>query len=170
MKSEEPTFCVGSLLFVCKASHSLQDNKLRPALFYCLYIPQVFQTIFIHRTGAGCSNGNYELAILTGRYSESRRFLFNSSNMRKFTRKQRDKILSAEVVREQVDLSEEDRDRLLETICRALESDDYFWVKGCLWEVLRYLVVNPPKEESKWLGVRWLLSEMAKFAQRDFKE
>jgi hypothetical protein len=169
-KSEEPTFCVGSLLFVCRASHSPRNDKLRPALFYCSYIPQVSQTRFIHRIGAGCSNGNYELATLTGRYSESRRFLFNFSSMRKFTRKQKGKILSAEVIREQVDLAAEDRDRLLKAIYKALGNNDYFWVKGCLWEVLRYLVVNPPKEENKWLGVRWLLSEMAKFAQRDFKE
>jgi len=90
--------------------------------------------------------------------------------MRKFTKKQKNKILSAEVIREQVHLSAEDRDKLLKAIYRTLGNDDYFWVKGCLWEVLRYLVVNPPKKESKWLGVRWLLSEMAKFAQRDFNE
>lgn len=49
-------------------------------------------------------------------------------------------------------------------------SEDYEINTGLLWDSLRYMVTHPPAEVDKWTGVRWLMSELAQFAQRDFQE
>ena len=88
--------------------------------------------------------------------------------MRKFTAKEKQMLLNAEVFKEQVELTDQERDEILKAVYGVLGTEDYYWVKGCLWETLRHMVVNPPPKENKWFGVRWLLSEMAKFAQEDY--
>jgi hypothetical protein len=42
------------------------------------------------------------------------------------------------------------------------------YVKGTLWELLKHMVANSPDNIEKWMSVRWLLSEIAKFAQEDY--
>jgi hypothetical protein len=39
-------------------------------------------------------------------------------------------------------------------VYQVLGTDDYFWIKGCLWNVLRYMVIDAPTNENKCLEVR----------------
>jgi hypothetical protein len=69
---------------------------------------------------------------------------------------------------EQVNLSAAERDKLLKKLYKAIGTDDYLIVKGTLWALLKHMVANSPDNVEKWLSVRWLLSEIAKFAQEDY--
>lgn len=69
---------------------------------------------------------------------------------------------------EQAYLTDTERDKLLKKIYKAIGTDDYFIVQGALWEMLKHMVANSPDGVDKWLSVRWLLSEIAKFAQKDY--
>lgn len=85
--------------------------------------------------------------------------------MRKFSKKEKQLILNAQIAKEQVEISDAERDAFLDDIKKYLATDDYYWVKGCIWEVLRYMVTHPPEGGYKHAGMRWLLSEMKKLAE-----
>lgn len=85
--------------------------------------------------------------------------------MRKFTKKEKRIILNAQIAKEQVEISDAERHEFLNHIQQYLGTDDYYWVKGCIWEVLRYMIMNPPDGEYKHAGMRWLLSEIKKVTQ-----
>lgn len=95
--------------------------------------------------------------------------LFNPLAMRKFTKKEKRIILQAQIAKEQVEISDAERDELLRQVQQFLGTDDYYWIKGCIWEVLRYMVTHPPEGEYKQSGVRWLRSEMKKIARKDLQ-
>jgi hypothetical protein len=87
--------------------------------------------------------------------------------MRKFSKKEIQLILNAQLVKEQVIISDAERDAFLDEIQKYLATDDYYWVKGCIWEVLRYMIMNPPEGEYKHASMRWILSEIKKIANKD---
>jgi hypothetical protein len=86
----------------------------------------------------------------------------------RFSNEDADKILHTTIPKEQVILTGAERHKLFKKLHKALGTDDYFVVKGTLWELLKHMVANSPDNIEKWMSVRWLLSEIAKFAQEDY--
>lgn len=70
--------------------------------------------------------------------------------------------------KKQVRLTAAERHNLFEALHKAIGTDNYFIVRGTLWMLLKHMVANSPENVDKWLSVRWLLSEIAKFAQEDY--
>ena len=66
-------------------------------------------------------------------------------------------------------LSKKERERILRAVSRAIGDTDPKAVNDVLLKVILFEITHPPQGQSKWDGVRWLLSEMAQFALRDFE-
>lgn len=86
----------------------------------------------------------------------------------RFTNEEADKILHTTNPKEHVYLTGAEKHKLFKKLHKVLGTDDYFVVKGTLWELLKHMVANSPDDVEKWLSVRWLLSEIAKFSQEDY--
>ena len=84
------------------------------------------------------------------------------------TEEELDKIVFTTVETEQVSLTVSQRNKLFKKIKSVLGTDDYFITKAAVWELLKFMVANSPDTIEKWLSVRWLLSEIAKFSQEDY--
>ena len=67
------------------------------------------------------------------------------------------------------ELTNNEREQILKAVQATIDSKAYAAVNGALLKTLLYQVTHPPKNSNKWIGVRWLLSEMAQFALRDFQ-
>jgi hypothetical protein len=67
------------------------------------------------------------------------------------------------------ELTKNERDRVLRSVKRIIGNSDRVAVSDALLKVILFQITNPPQGQSKWDGVRWLLSEMAQFALRDFE-
>lgn len=85
-----------------------------------------------------------------------------------FTNHEADKILHTTIPQEQVTLTGAEKHKLFKKLHKAIGTDNYFVVKGTLWELLKHMVANSPDDVEKWMSVRWLLSELAKFSQEDY--
>jgi hypothetical protein len=72
--------------------------------------------------------------------------------------------------KKQINLTNQQRDKIIKAVQDVAGTREYFSVTGCLWEVLRYMVINPPKRRNKWSGLRWLFSQLSKFALNDYKK
>ena len=77
-------------------------------------------------------------------------------------------ILRTTFPKDEVHLTETEQKKLITKLQRAMGTSDYFKTKGTLWLLLTYVVANSPDYIEKWMSVRWLLSELAKFAQNDY--
>jgi hypothetical protein len=67
------------------------------------------------------------------------------------------------------EINKKERDRILRVVRRAIGKSDRIAVNDALLKVLLFQITHPPKGISKWEGVRWLLSEMAQFALKDYE-
>lgn len=85
-----------------------------------------------------------------------------------FTTQEATQMLSTTIANKRVYLTKREKRRLLKKLHSVLGTDNYFVVKATLWELLKHLVAHSPDGVEKWMSVRWLLSELAKFAQEDF--
>jgi hypothetical protein len=69
----------------------------------------------------------------------------------------------------QKNITDAEREAILKAVQFTIDSKAYSAVNNALLKTLLYQVTHPPKRGNKWAGVRWLLSEMAQFALRDFE-
>ena len=77
-------------------------------------------------------------------------------------------IMPTTLPKEEVRLTETEQKKLIKKLQRAIGTNDYFKTKGTLWLLLTYVVAHSPDNIEKWMSVRWLLAELAKFAQNDY--
>lgn len=90
--------------------------------------------------------------------------------MRKFTKAEMKSLIKAQIEKEDAKITDTERDAFLQEIQEYLKDDDYYWVKGCIWKVLKYMVTHPPKGEHKRAAIRWLRNEVANITKKDFQQ
>ena len=67
------------------------------------------------------------------------------------------------------ELTDKDIERIIRSVKRTIGNSDRMAVNDALFKVVLFQITHPGKGQDKWDGVRWLLSEMAQFALRDYQ-